>query len=177
MSIKDHKNLIGNIVIIISIIVVIVSAYMVTSLQHDKMYNTDNLDWNGMHIILIEGMTVVEQTDDYLKLTGGYGRHDVEIKKTNDLSRYNDLIGNSKSNAKVDFNDTHKLIYATGNGSHSANCMFIVPKDAIDNSSVKKINGNPTIYEITCPDKDFLLSFVMSIKPATNSSSKGVQYV
>ena len=173
MSIKDHKNLIGNIVIIISIIVVIVSAYMVTSLQHDKMYNTDNLDWNGMHIILIEGMTVAEQTDDYLKLTGGYGRHDVEIKKTNDLSRFNDLVGNSKKRTSYAFNDTHKVISVdTGEYTYSA----IVPKDAIDNSTKSKLIGNPTIYEVTCPDGSFLISFIGSITPATNSSSKGVEY-
>ena len=180
MSIKKNKNLIGNIVIIISIIIVILTAYMIYSSQMEEMYSTDDVIWNGMDIILFEGLTVDEQTDDVLKLSGRYGINKVEIKKTTDLTRYNKLIGDTDGldHIEYEFNDTHTVM-ATSDNTYCA----VVPNDALESSSDSvfdtdnlKLKGNPVIYEFTCDNGEFLVSFMGSITQAKDSSGGGVEY-
>ena len=63
MSIKDNKNLIGNIVIIISIILVASCIYMLFSEQHEQMYNTEHMNWNGFRFTLSQGLVCEESNN------------------------------------------------------------------------------------------------------------------
>lgn len=175
MSIKNHKKLIGKIVIVISLIIVILTTYMVFTTQYDDMYTLDNVEWNGINIALLEGLTVDKQTDNTLKLVGGYGRHDVEANKTTDYTRYNKYIADGDAgleHVELEFNETHLLMM-----SKDYTYGAVVPYSALDNESLYigkhlevgsvingdlRIKGNATIYEFSCPDGEFLMTLLMS---------------
>lgn len=167
MSIKDNKNLIGNIVIIISIILVASCIYMLFSEEHEQMYNTEHMNWNGFRFTLSQGLVCEESNNDSFKLVGKYSdKQNIQCNKTTDLTRYNKFIRNGKNAASIEINNTHKLIKATtDDGAYAA----IIPIDAI-NGTYKNLTGTPTIYEFTCKDEHFLLSFLMS---AIHSSKSG----
>lgn len=179
MSIKNNKNLIGNIVIAVSIILVIICIFMCYTTQEANSHS-DSLNWNDMHFILIQGLTSDEKTNDTIKFSGGYGRHNIEVHKTNDLTRYNQYIGDTNTSShiksgfmRMSFNDTHNMECINDGGTWYA---FVIPKNP-DNNTYAKLEGNPTIYEFSCPDKDFLISFTHSITYADPNDDGGVKFV
>ena len=166
MSIKDNKNLIGNIVIIISIILVASCIYMLFSEQHEQMYNTEHMNWNGFRFTLSQGLVCEESNNDSFKLVGKYSdKQNIQCNKTSDLTRYNKYILNGNM-SKMEYNTTHKLLMVdTDGGAYAA----IVPADSIN--GIKELTGTPTIYEFTCKDKQFLISFLMSASYSKKSVS------
>ncbi|WP_405308419.1 hypothetical protein [Methanobrevibacter sp.] len=178
MALKNNKNLIGNIVIIVSIILVAICIFMCFT-THQNNTNSDSLNWNDMHFILIQGIVCDEKTDDMIKFSGGYGRHDIEVNKTNDPNRYNQYIGDTNTSEHIkngffrtNFNDTNSMEYIEIDGKWHA---FVIPKN--DNGTSEKLKGHPTIYEFSCPDKDFLISFTHSITYADPNDDGGVKFV
>ena len=178
MSIKNKKDLIGNIVIIVSIIIVIITIFMCVT-THESNSHSDSLNWNDMHFILIQGVTCNEKTNDTIKFSGGYGRHDIEVKK-GDASRYNQYIGDTNSSnhikngfIKTSFNDTHDMEFIKIDDCYHA---FVFPKNP-NGETGKKLDGNITVYEFTCPDREFLMSFTHSITHADPNDDGGVKFV
>lgn len=178
MDLKNNKNLIGNIVIIISIILVVICVFMCFTTQQTNSHSTTQ-NWNDMHFILIQGLVCDENTDDMIKFSGGYGRHDIEINKTTDPSRYNQYIGDTNTSEHIQngffrtsFNDTHSLEFIEIDNKWHA---FLIPKN--DNATSTKLKDGTTIYEFSCPEREFLISFTHSITYADPNDDGGVKFV
>ena len=152
------KNLIGNIVIILSVILVFlcIGLIMISSITEAFSSAESTVTWDG-HDFMIPGDSEATVTEDSLIVTSPYATHNVEIKKTKDLSNYKKNIEGQYDCGYFDVNSTHVMI-----SNDKLNYAAIVPKDSVDFKSVDnlyQIKGNPQIIEMTGGDSSYMMSF------------------
>ena len=152
------KNLIGNAIILISIVLVVICIGMI--LTASSMNSTPNdVEWNGFNYYIPQDSQATV-TDDSLIVTSSYSGHNVELKKTTDLANYKSNIQKDFANVeKIVYNDTHDFYLNRG-----MNYGALVPNDAVDgpNADPYKIKENTEIIEITGGNPDYMDSFIAS---------------
>ena len=165
------RNMIGNVVIVLSIIVVIICIMNVASIEHDATYNTQSVDWNGLHFILIEGLVVESQTNDTITFKSNYEKHNIQVRMTDDYTEYNERVGHlDKSErlnggvVRIPFNSSHYLIKRQDSqGVYEV----LVPYESLPklngSDNPYEIQGNPTIIEFKGQDPEFIQSFIKSM--------------
>lgn len=155
------KNLIGNIVIIISIILVFLCIGLVWMSNVTEVFESvdSQVEWNGAKY-MVPGDAEATVSDDSLIIESPYETHNVQLKKTKDLSNYKKNIEGDYGSGYSDFNSTHIMI-----SNDKLKYAAIVPKDTVDFESVDnlyQIKGNPEIIEVTGGDSMYMISFVSS---------------
>lgn len=154
-----NKDLLGNIVIIVSFILVIICIGMIISMEPINQQNTSFAEWDGMNYI-ISPDSEYSVSYDSLIVTSSFEGHNIELKKTKDLSVYDTNIRNPIEDVEVSsFNSTHDL-YVNRKLSYGA----IIPKEAVDgsNNDPYKLMDNTEIIEVICSNPDYINSFLGS---------------
>lgn len=152
------KNLVGNIVIIVSLILVFICiAMIITSSVSDT--RVDTVEWNGLKYFVHDD-SEAKVTDDSLIVTSSFSAHNLKLIKTSDLTNYNKNIRDDWQNVGVStFNETHDF-YLNSKLNYGA----IVPHEAREklNGDPYKLKGNPEIIEVTGENSEYMMSFVSS---------------
>ena len=154
------NNLIGNIVIFISLILVIICFFMVITSNVTTSVDASQVEWNGYQYFLESDANVEMNTEDTLKITSPYSTHNIELKKTKDQTTFNKHFGSQSAGmwAENDYDDTHKYL-----SDESDSYAVIVPNDAIEMKDGKYvIKENTEFIEIIGEDPSFMMSFTSS---------------
>lgn len=158
MKLNLDKNLIGNIVILASLILLLVCIAMEVNLMVDSTINAGQpVEWNGV-LFSPSPDVEVEVTADTLRFDSPYDSHDVELKKTKDQSNFNQYIGgdNIFDCWQTPYNETHTLIVNDGK-----NFAVIIANDDFDDADGPVVlKGNPDLVEVTFSDSQFLISAI-----------------
>ena len=160
LQLNFDKNLIGNIVILLSLILLIVCIAMQANLMMDTfLHSGEFVEWNGNKYSPPPDVKA-EVTQDTLKFDSPYDSHDLELKKTKDQTNFNKYIAGDDVTASIQtpYNTTHTLILNEGKkfGAIVANDEF----ENTDDGTIK-LKGNPEIIELTFKNAD--LSFILSV--------------
>ena len=158
MQIKNlNKNLVGNIIIIISLIVVL--STVVLLIMSSFSNSSETVEWNGMKCFVQPDAEYSIEGDSFI-MKSPFKTHNLELRKTKDLTNYKDNIQTSSNGvAKSSYNSTHSFII-----SYKNNYGAIVPTDAIDRQKGDPYNlkDNTEIIEVTGENSDYMQSFIAS---------------
>ena len=160
MPLKDlNSSLVGKIVIIVSIILVILCVYMISTPSEttgvgQDTYHTENVEWNGMHFAVLAD-SEYSMTDDSLIVTSKYDKHNIELTKTKDQSTFNDKMGDITSFAYYP-RDSEHMVFESLNEPYAV----IIDNDDFNNRTLKIEEGTEFI-EVIAHDKAYLTSFIV----------------
>ena len=159
MPLKDlNSSLVGKIVIIVSIILVILCVYMISTPSEttgvgQDTYNSEEVEWNGMHFMVMAD-SEYSMTDDSLIVTSKYNKHNIELTKTKDQSTFNDKMGDITSFAYYPRDADHMVL-------ESLNEPYAVIVDNEDfNNRTLKIEDGAEFIQVIAKDKAYLTSFI-----------------
>lgn len=162
LNFKDFdKNLIGNIVILISLVLVIICIFLILTSAVNNVNNP--VEWNGYEYLLEPDMQVEVNKEDTLKITSPYAKHNIELKLTKDQTNFKKYLGSDlQTFADYEINGNYKFVEAfNGYGA-------IVPSDALelkqtnDGQSYYVLKENTEFVEAFGEDSTFLSSFITS---------------
>ena len=157
------KNLIGNVVIIVSVLLVLACFFMVLTTDVVNQTAPSEVEWNGFRYLHFEPDNTVEiNNEDTLKVTSQYPSHCIELKKTKDQTNFKEHFGKDGSNAGVsDYNDTHKLMDSMSGDPYAA----IVPNDAYEfKGGHYELKENTEFIEVIGGGSDYRMSFLYSVE-------------
>jgi flagellar basal body-associated protein FliL len=153
---KLNKNLLGNIVIIISILLVILCLAMI---MISGPMGIKEVEWegDGYNYMLSSDMEY-SMDENTFNITSPYDANNYEMKKTDDLSNFNEHLKVSSNSYSTERNLTHTLIV-----NEKDNYAAIVPTDSFKPTKTGfKLTGNPEIIEIKTKNVEGLMSFILS---------------
>lgn len=158
MQSKNNTKLANKVIIIISLILVILCIALVM-MVYPANSHLEKVEWNGMRCF-IEQDSSYSIDNDTFTLTSPFPSHNLQLKKTRDLTNYDDYLRNDYNGVtKVDYNSTHCFLFKAEN-KYGA----IVPIDAIRKSSGDpyKLEDNTEIIEVTGSNPGYIQSFIGS---------------
>ena len=155
---KLNKNLLGNVVIIVSILLVLLCLAM---LMVSGPLSITEVKWDGDgYTYMITPDMEYTMDENSFNITSPYDSNNFQMKKTNDLSNYNKHLG---------YTDLNNVYHTPRNLSHTYivntadNYVAIVPTDSfkmVENGY--KLKGNPEIIEIETKSADGIITFLSS---------------
>ena len=157
MQFNLDKNLIGNIVILVSLILLLVCVAMEVNMMTESAMNMGGtVEWNGIRFSPPSDVKA-EVTADTLTFDSPYDSHDMELKKTTDQTNFNKYIGGENIYNgcwNTPYNDTHTMFV-----NDAQKFAIIIANDDFDDSGGSVVlKGNPNLIEVTFNNVEFMLS-------------------
>lgn len=153
---KLNKNLVGNIVIMVSILLVL-SCFALIMISGPMGIETVKWEGDGYTYILTSDMKY-QMDENTFNVTSPYEPNNYMMKKTNDQTNFRKYFKNSLTDAySTPRNLTHTILV---NGQE--NFAVIVPTESFKTTDRGyELNGTPEIIEIQMKDSSGIASFIL----------------
>lgn len=153
------KNLLGNIIILVSLILVIICFFMIITSSVTGVLNTTQAEWNGYKYFIESDSQVEENSSDVLKITSPYSTHNIELRKTKDQTAFNEHFNSEDGMwSKSEYNSTHTYLSDDSNPF-----AVIVPNDALEMKDGHYVlKENTEFIEVYGEDPMYMMSFTAS---------------
>ena len=159
MKLKNiNKNLLGSIVIIVSLLLVFSCVAMLIFSQPDSYGG--QVKWNGLTFVLPPDSTYASNNQSFI-VNSSINSYNIIVDKTTNLNDYNSYIASDVTGTtESSYNSTHRLLM------NKESCYAAIVEDELikDNPSSNPyvLNDNVEIVEFRGKDAKYMASFISS---------------